>query len=266
MNRFAWVVALGALLGACFESHDGNQRALTGDDCYQCHQPSYEQTAAPPHQASGFPISCVDCHTTISWQPALGNHPPPLTYGDAAGKNTTFLLSGDHDDIACFGCHDLAIGSVRYPDPPPSRGFNSNCIQCHPDDSDQRDAHVGRGFSFPVGTPWASTPYEYKPTALNFCRACHPEGTALGHPNDQFPRTGNHNTSCTSCHSVPGRPDADGANVSCMGPGCHSLAEEDREHDEAQYPTLRNNPPVGMYPWITRDNFCLVCHPRGKGD
>lgn len=242
MIRTALIVTT-ALLAACFESHKGVQE-LRGDDCYTCHVDDYDATSMPVHTAPtvDFPTACVNCHKTTDWQPALeGNHPAEIVFP---------IQSGAHATTPCLQCHDLDVGL------PSSAGANTNCIGCHPNDAYQRDAHVGT-------TSVAGTPYQYRADIANFCLVCHPKGTALKHPDDKFPRTGDHNASCVTCHDRSAGNDAQGANTTCLVSGCHSLGEEDGQHREVNnYTATRNGP--WPQPNLTSRNFCRVCHPRGR--
>lgn len=235
-----------ALLGSCFQSHDDNRVAIMQDDCVTCHLVDYDATTVPPHgavpTATGtveFPKTCADCHTTKSWQPALeGLHPPPPKF--------LIQVKTPHENIKCLACHtDLATTSVL--------GANTTCIDCHPRTDELDDSHTGT--KSPTGQVYAYT----NAVPNNFCLTCHPAGTARKHPRDQFPLTGPHDAKCTSCHDrASGLPDMDGMNTTCIASGCHSLAGEDREHDESRYRTLRGDG--------TNKHFCLDsgCHPDGR--
>jgi len=262
MNRrfvFAAIVILGGM-GGCFESHT-NVQELRGTDCVLCHSDDYDATAMPIHSAPtvGFPTTCADCHRTTDWYPALGGlHPSPNTFRNATNLNDTFLIDkssanpNQHKNIPCLSCHDL--DTPRPPDPVP-RGWDTNCIGCHPNDAHLQDAHRGV-------TPANGTTYQYRADVPNFCLSCHPQGTAEGHPTSVFPLRGEHNRGCASCHDRATGPDTAGANTNCTQSGCHP--NEDRHHGE-----------VGKYsadkagPWPRPDlnarNFCRMCHRSGGG-
>lgn len=246
MIDLRWVVVL-LVVGSCMQSHDDKRIAIRGDDCATCHLVDYDATTMPPHNmvpgVAGplqFPTTCVDCHRTTSWQPAIdGMHPPPPRFPIAGGA---------HDAIKCLACHELDLA------PSSTGGANTNCIRCHPDSAEQRDSHTGvRG---PAGQGYA-----YAPAVANFCLTCHPTGLANKHPNDRFPRTGPHGSPCTSCHDrASGLPDKAGMNTTCINGGCHSLAKEDGNHREqgARYTQLRGDG--------SNRHFCLDagCHPDGR--
>lgn len=240
VHRLRRVVALvGAALAAsaCLQSHDAAVTAIASETCVTCHLPSYEATSMPGHRVTGFPDTCVDCHTTASWRPALGLHPPAPAFPIAAGP---------HGAIACQGCHDLGLGAVA------TAGANTDCVQCHPDSRYQRDSHQG------VVGP-AGQAYGYRADVPNFCLSCHPQGRARKHPRDRFPLRGAHDVACVRCHDrTTGVPDTGGANTTCLGSGCHALPEMDREHEEPRYDVERGDG--------TNRHFCLACHPSGGGD
>jgi len=232
MKRSMIVVCV---LVACTQSHTG-QIEIRQEDCAACHTADYDATTTPVHATAGFPTTCADCHRNVDWVPALeGIHPEPRF----------MVKAGPHGGIKCLVCHDLdaMLPSVA--------GANTNCLQCHPDDAYQRDSHVG------VRGPAGQT-YAYTSAQRNFCLTCHPAGTALKHPNDRFPRTGDHNAPCSTCHDrASGVPDQGGMNTTCITSGCHSLAEENDHHREVgEYASARGDG--------SNRHFCLQCHPTGR--
>jgi hypothetical protein len=253
-----WLVSLCA----CFESH-GQTREIRSEDCVLCHRADFDATSMPIHSAPDvdFPTTCASCHRSIDWRPALeGRHPAPGTYTglDPMGQvqNQTFLIDrGPHASVRCLTCHDL---DVDLPDVPVAqrRGFNTDCLQCHPNDAYQQDAHAGVVSA--IGGPYTT----YRADVGNFCLACHPAGDALNHPRDRFPLTGGHDGRCTSCHVRAMGPDKGGQNTTCLASGCHSLGRTDAEHEERSYATYRSAPP----PPLTTSNFCRAggCHPDGR--
>jgi hypothetical protein len=253
-----WLV----LLCACFESH-GRTQEVRSEDCVLCHRADFDATSMPVHAAAsvGFPTTCADCHRSLDWRPALaGLHPRPNTYTEPGPTgqpvNQTFLIdAGPHAEVRCLTCHDLDVVAPAVP-PAQRRGFNTDCLQCHPDDAAHQDAH--RGAISATGGPYTG----YRAEVRNFCLACHPTGDAVNHPKDKFPLTGGHAAPCTSCHVRTMGPDRDGLNTTCLGGGCHSLSKMDAEHDEARYRTYRGAPPAPL----TTSNFCRAgtCHPDGR--
>ncbi|HRC58442.1 MAG: hypothetical protein IPI49_24945 [Myxococcales bacterium] len=238
------VLALSCVaLVSCLESH-GKTQELRGADCAVCHLPEYQATTAPAHgpTAANFPTTCGDCHLRLDWRPALeGRHP---------AEDVFPIRSGAHAQAACLTCHALARGRS-------SKGANTDCVTCHPNSADLSNAHVGAASSTGV-------PYRYQGEVANFCLTCHPKGTALKHPNDKFPRTGEHNVDCTTCHDRRTGVDTKGANTTCVESGCHhTVAWSDGKHREVRnYTSSRTGP--WTQPHITARNFCLLCHQNGR--
>ena len=240
------------LVGACFQSHDG-QQAVRTDDCVLCHRAQYDQAGttapyltAPTHDPFYPPSSCVYCHNTTSWGDAL--HPQPAAFPD------TFIIdSGPHAAFACTECH----ASLPYLVPTATRGSNTNCTQCHPDDTDQQQTHRA-GTVSPTGVP-----YEYSTTKKNFCLTCHPTGL-MPHPEDKFSITNDNHRgiACDRCHSESG-PNKAGQNTNCVQ--CHPSREFDEEHREdchEAYVAAKTNPTLPITPL----NFCVQCHTSGTTD
>jgi hypothetical protein len=243
MTRLAITLALVfslAWLAGCFQDHPSGVQELMGTDCYSCHQNDYTATTAPVHRDTPqvFSTTCASCHRTVSWKPAL----------EGLHSEVFVIASGKHAQIACLGCHDLASGQ------PSAKGANTNCLQCHPDDAALRAGHDGV-------TTATNAPYQYLASVPNFCLSCHPDGTADAHPDNKFPRTGDHAVPCGQCHDRTAGADTSGANVTCVAAMCHhTLTNSDGLPDHnndmkvmAQYTNLRGDG--------TSRNFCLGCHP-----
>jgi hypothetical protein len=236
MTRLALLFSLVWLAG-CFQDHPSGQQELMGTDCVGCHQTDYAATTAPVHRdmPQVFSTTCASCHRTVNWKPAL----------EGLHSDVFVIASGKHTDIACLGCHDLATGQ------PSTRGANTNCLQCHPDDQVLRDAHDGV-------TSATDAPYQYLADVPNFCLSCHPAGTADIHPDNKFRRTGSHDVPCARCHDRTAGPDTKGANVTCVDSACHSIGMMDglEDHNKRdvmpQYVNLRGGG--------TSRNFCHQCH------
>jgi hypothetical protein len=133
----------------CASCHVGSPPVYAGTptECIGCHRADYESSPYPRHAT--FRTTCLDCHTTAAWRPALG-HP----------EGRFPISRGAHSDFACADCHDEALGS-------PSMGMNTDCIGCHTGEHSRArvdDQHREvRGY--PVGDP---NPH--------FCLDCHPDG------------------------------------------------------------------------------------------
>lgn len=241
MTRLAIALALlfsPVWLTGCFQAHPSGQQELMGTDCVGCHQTDYAATTAPVHRdmPQVFSTTCASCHRTVNWKPAL----------EGLHSDVFVIASGKHAQIACLGCHDLASGQ------PSARGANTNCLQCHPDDQALRDGHDGV-------TTVTNAPYQYLASVPNFCLQCHPAGTADVHPDNKFPRTGDHAVTCGQCHDRTAGPDTKGANVTCIAAACHPITRTDGidDHMTTEYTNLRGPPPSNP----SSRNFCLACHP-----
>lgn len=238
MTRLAIALALVfplAGLAGCFQAHPGGQQELMGTDCVGCHQPDYAATTAPVHRdmPQVFSTTCANCHRTVNWKPAL----------EHLHSDVFVIATGKHAQIACLGCHDLDTGQ------PSTQGANTNCLSCHPDDQALRDGHAGV-------TTATDAPYQYLASVPNFCLSCHPAGTADVHPDNKFPRTGDHAVTCGKCHDRTAGPDTAGANVTCVDSMCHhTLAASDLidDHKTTKYTNLKGDG--------SSRNFCLGCHP-----
>lgn len=127
----------------CTDCHLTSNYSDTSPDCFSCHQTDYNQATNPNHASSGFPTSCVDCHTTNpDWKPATFNHNFPIYNGNhARGSawnqcNECHPTAGDFTVFSCFGCHGQNNMDNEH------RGINgyaySNplCLQCHPTGED----------------------------------------------------------------------------------------------------------------------------------
>ncbi|RKZ11321.1 hypothetical protein DRQ50_13830 [bacterium] len=115
----------------------------TPTDCAACHQADYNGTTDPNHQASGFPVSCQECHTTSAWEPSTWDH-------DALFP----INSGDHRTVwdSCTTCHTVPSNYSIY-----------ECINCHEHNQTDMDKDHRE-----------ERDYQYLSTA---CFECHPRGT-----------------------------------------------------------------------------------------
>ena len=108
------------------------------NDCIACHQADYDRE----HTGSGFPTTCLTCHTNTAWQPAS------FTSHDAQYFP---IYSGAH------------------------RGRWSSCAQCHnvPNDWTQFDRLSCHGKSTTDSHHTEVNGYSYTSQA---CYSCHPQG------------------------------------------------------------------------------------------
>jgi len=138
--------------------------------CTSCH----EDVHGKPAGADTVVRACTVCHDTNGWRPA------PLFVHD----QTTFPLTGKHQDVACAKCH-VPVGDTGKDRP--SLVFaglsHAACTDCH------RDPHAG--------------------TLGSDCRQCHStggwlliQGASFDHAKTRYPLLGRHATvTCSECHA-----------------------------------------------------------------
>lgn len=151
--------------------------------CFSCHQPDYQATQAPNHQASNLPLECNQCHSTAAWAGAAFDH-----------DVTRFPLTGSHRAITCLDCHADGVYAGR----------GIECITCHEPDYDATREPDHRAAAMPLD-----------------CTICHDTGTwgnlIFNHASTQFPLTGAHvHADCASCHTGG---TYQGTTTTCAG--CH---------------------------------------------
>ncbi len=161
----------------CGSCHVDGHRALLfpapagPGDCVACHRADFDRE----HGGSGFPTTCLTCHTSDAWSGATFDH-----------GGTGFPLVGAHGALDCAACHGGAGGTslAGLPASP------DDCVACHRPDYD--GAHGGSGI----------------PTT---CGSCHTtsgwEGATADHAllSGGFQLVGAHaSAACTACHQVPG--------------------------------------------------------------
>lgn len=157
----------------CMSCHTDGNFGNTSRACISCHQTDYNATSNPPHQSSGFPQECEQCHTLIpGWRPAS------FSIHDQYFP----IYSGEHNGewSACSDCHSNQGSFNQF-----------SCIDCHEhNQSDMNEEHEG------------VSGYSYNSLA---CYGCHPTGSAEGafdHNTTGFALTGAHTgASCLDCHS-----------------------------------------------------------------
>ncbi len=153
--------------------------------CVSCHQPDFNGTTSPPHQAAAFPTTCATCHTTVTWTGAVFNH-----------NTTQFPLTGAHQAANCQACH----GDGVY------HGKPTTCVSCHQPDYNgtTNPNHQASGFSTTCATchttvTWTGAVFNHNATQFPLtgahiatpCQSCHGDGVYHGKP-----------TTCVSCHQT----------------------------------------------------------------
>ena len=164
-------------------------------DCVSCHRADYDRVTNPNHATAGFPLDCLQCHTTATWGGARFDHP------------ASFPLNGGHGGRRCSDCHGT---SGVY------TGLSADCVACHRAEYEGTTDpnHLNAGF----------------PTT---CQTCHStnrwEGATFNH---RFPiRSGAHNgMACASCHTTPTNFTA----FSCIDCHEHRQSSMDSKHREVR--------------------------------
>ena len=160
----------------CTDCHGSGVYQGTPSTCVSCHLANYQGTTNPNHQASNFPTTCQNCHSTVDWTGATFDH------------GAWYPLVGQHTvpPRVCVDCHTTGT----YGQMP------TTCISCHD--------HTA------PGTPGAPTYGDNPPNHQtlhypNTCQTCHLQAGAnwLGASFDHswWPLTGQHaSTACAQCH------------------------------------------------------------------
>ena len=189
---------------SCNLCHPTNYNAIP-TTCVSCHLANYNATTNPNHVTAKFPTSCETCHSTTNWTSSTFNH----------STSTTFPLTGAHIGLACNLCHPSNYNAIP-----------TTCVSCHlaTYNAAVNPNHIGAKFATTCETCHSTT---------NWTTAIYDHNTVA-----TIPLTGNHNLSCSTCHTTP----TNYTIFSCRQVGCHATA-----HNAAQGS-------IG----------CYQCHPRGR--
>ncbi|MCU0223366.1 MAG: hypothetical protein MUF27_04710 [Acidobacteria bacterium] len=238
-----------ALTGAhatvnCSSCHASGRFDGLPTECVSCHRPDFDATTDPPHKAGGFPQTCTQCHSTVSWAGASFTHPP------------TFPLSAGHAGVSCQSCH----GDGVY------KGKSTDCYACHRPDYERTTApaHPAAGFSTTctqchTTASWAGASYAHTPRfpltgghAGASCQSCHGDGVYAGK-----------STRCESCHQPEYDRTTDPSHRQAAFPNdctlCHTIVgwrPSTFDHGRSQFPLTGAH--VGL--------SCSQCHSDGVYD
>ncbi len=137
------------LLGAhaslpCVSCHDsGGAPTYPGvgdDECVVCHQADYDGE----HAGSGYPTTCLTCHTRDAWQGADFDHDAmyfPILAGKHRGKwsgcETCHVDATNYAVFSCFACHPHHEARMddKHSEMPGYQYDSAFCYACHPDGS-----------------------------------------------------------------------------------------------------------------------------------
>ena len=106
------------------------------EDCISCHADDY----AGEHAGSGFPTTCLACHTVETWEGAdFSNHDPlyfPIYSGVHRDKwqscQTCHVQPDNFQVFSCFSCHSQTETDEKHREESGYRYDSSACYQCHP--------------------------------------------------------------------------------------------------------------------------------------
>ena len=107
------------------------------EDCLVCHVGDFQRE----HAGSGYPATCLTCHSVTSWQGAQFNHDGaffPINSGKHQGKwsacTDCHTSPGDYRVFSCLNCHEHEKTEVDK-DHSSVSGYvyeSAMCLSCHP--------------------------------------------------------------------------------------------------------------------------------------
>ena len=124
---------------SCHEA-DGTPKfpGVADDECIACHQADYDGQ----HGGSGFPTTCLECHTRDSFAGATFDHDAlffPISSGKHQGKwsgcETCHTDPDDFSTFTCFSCHQHSQDRMddKHSDVNGYSYDSAACYSCHPD-------------------------------------------------------------------------------------------------------------------------------------
>jgi hypothetical protein len=257
-NRFPLIGAHAAL--DCSSCHKG---AATGQfqglstQCYSCHASDYQKTTGPNHAATGFPVTCEQCHTMNTWLGAQFDHL----------KFTGFALTGAHATLDCTACH---LGG-KY------KGTPASCVGCHLQDfqKTKNPNHVALGL--PQTCQTCHTTAAWQPATFDHGLVGFPlTGAHATLPCAQCHVNGNYNLNnadCVSCHlkdyQGTKNPNHQAAGIPTTCAACHnttSWANAKFNHNDTGFPLTGahvNTPCAQCHVngnYNLKDTSCVSCH------
>jgi hypothetical protein len=115
----------------CNDCHGSGTFFGLSPACFSCHADEY--AAAPNHASLGFPTTCQNCHSIITWQGAVFNHQFPLN-GPHNVDCTICHQGGNTNTYTCLVCHEHRQTKMDA-DHSEVGGYSYNsiaCYTCHP--------------------------------------------------------------------------------------------------------------------------------------
>jgi Cytochrome c7 and related cytochrome c len=256
---------LGAHAAApCTSCHGPNNvlkfpQPANADDCIACHRTDYDTE----HTGSGFPTTCLDCHTVKAFTGATFDH-----------SKTAFALFGAHLQAQCSTCHG-ANNVLLFPKP----AGQDDCVACHKPEYDQQ--HTGSGFPVTCAdchstTTFTGATFDHSTTPFKLvgahvqaqCSACHGANNVL-----LFPKPANQDE-CIACHQTDydGKHAGSGIPTTCLS--CHTTSTFKGavfDHSTTPFPLVgahlsaqcsschgANN--VLKFPKPSSPDDCVACH------
>jgi len=192
----------------CSECHVGQVYSGTQSDCASCHLDDYQATTDPNHAGSGFPTDCQECHSTATWQGAVGEHPESFPLQNAHQRACTDChVPGNYSglDPSCVACHLVDWQGAANPS---HSAFNlpQTCEQCH-DDTTWGDGNWQHDFPINNGDHSGLDCFDCHDNPadrLQFsCINCHEHNQtdmADDHPLDEVPEYVWTTAACYACH------------------------------------------------------------------
>ena len=133
----------GADCDACHALHANRRYVNTPVECVACHRLDYQATRNPNHVASGYALTCQDCHNTVAFVPAsaAGNHDAqffPIFSGTHQGKwsscTNCHINPSSFADFSCYssGCHNTTTVTNQHNGVNGFTPTSQACYGCHP--------------------------------------------------------------------------------------------------------------------------------------
>ena len=142
--------------------------------CLSCHVDYHD--GAFTHIKGG--TDCKNCHTSKAWLPTTFD----ITRHN---KETHFKLTGSHEAIPCFSCHQSSKPNIKKP---VFQFANTRCITCHRKDNPHKNTFTANKLNNTCATCHNTTSWK---TSITF-----------NHALTGFKLTGKHaSITCISCHT-----------------------------------------------------------------
>jgi len=273
---------------SCAQCHVNGQYTDLPGACWSCHEPDYQQTTDPDHEAANYPQDCAVCHSTVQWEGAVFDHDVtgyPLTGAHMTVSCAQWHVNGQYSGTPsdCWSCHEADYAGVTNPNHVTGQ-YPHDCAVCHSTAAWEGATFNHNTTDFPLTGAHTTVScaqchvggqYENTPTD---CYACHnadygsvanPDHEGEGYPvscamchttsagwnsnwnhASWFPiYTGNHRNEWTTCASCHLNNDL--TDFSCTHCHEHRQSAMNSEHDD-----------VSGYVW--QSHACLNCHPDGS--